>query len=301
MKKVVTIGTFDGMHIGHKAVINTLRNEAATHSCSPMIVTFRNHPLSVIAPGRQPAALTSPEDKIKLLEKEKTELLIKDFTMELASLTASQWMNLLHNEFEVEEIVIGYDNTFGSDGRELTREDYVAIGERLGIKIVVAPEIEGVSSSTIRKTVAEGNLPLASSMLGRPYSISGEVIHGNRIGRTIGFPTANLQPDAPNPALPPFGVYLSEVVLPDKSILPGITNIGLRPTVNKDNDPQRPSIETHILDFTGDLYGRHIEVRLLRKIRDEKKFNSLEELQEQISLDRKEAVRSSRKVESPMH
>lgn len=194
MARIATIGTFDGYHIGHAEVIRTLKEEALRQRLTPVVITFRNHPLSVVRPDRIPAPLSTPDEKKGFLSAEDVEVVMTDFTPEMAALSARQWLTRLRDIYDVRCVVIGYDNTFGSDGRNMTREEYMALGHSLGMEIIPAPRLEGVSSSSIRKLISAGSLEEAARLCGRPYTLCGKITRGNQLGRTIGFPTANLVP-----------------------------------------------------------------------------------------------------------
>lgn len=282
-RRIATVGNFDGCHRGHLALLETLAAEAYKRSLTPLVITFTNHPLSVLAPDRAPKALQPPDEKAALLRRYAGEVLMLDFSRSLAAITASQWMKLMRDNMGVRAIVLGYDNTFGSDGRSLSFADYAAIAERLELDIILAPQLEGCSSSRARSAVTQGDMDLAADILGRPYSISGTVTQGNQIGRTIGVPTANLQTD-PALALPADGVYAVMATLPDGETIPAVTDIGTRPSLS-DRYGMAHRIETHLLDWHGDLYGRTLRLDFIKRLREEKKFKGLQELSEQIHLD----------------
>lgn len=280
-----TIGTFDGVHRGHLCVLDTLRDAAAERHLSPIAITFDAHPLSVIAPERVPGAIMSTRSKLSTITAEGIIPQILKFTPATARLSTIEWMTHLHNDLHVDCIIIGYDNTFGHDGRSLSPDDYIRIGKELGVDVIVAPQIAGISSSAIRRAISEGRIEDANNMLSSPFALDGKVVEGDKIGRTIGVPTANLLPSPPEERImPPFGVYASETLLPDGRILPSVTNIGIRPSV-KGSTSTHPTIETHILNFNEDLYGKDITVRLLRFMRREQKFPSLEALKAQLHKD----------------
>ena len=295
--RAVTVGTFDGLHRGHRAVLDTLRSESLARGLCPTVVTFSNHPLDIIAPERAPKCLTTAAEKLHRLEQENVEVIMQTFTPETMGQTALRWMRHLHDDLDARLIVIGYDNTFGSDGRSMTPEDYTRLGRRAGLEVVVAPVVEGCSSSAARKAVAEGRMTDATRILGYPYTLDGIVVHGDRIGRTIGFPTANLSIAEPDHRLlPPYGVYVSDVRLADGRKLRGVTNIGVRPSVASDRPELR--IETHILGspdttpgFSEDIYGQPLRISLLTMLRPERKFESLEALRSAISADKEKALR----------
>lgn len=280
----VTIGTFDGVHRGHLRVLDTLRKAAAQRGLRPLAITFDSHPLTVIAPERTPPAIMSTDRKIELLRNEGVDYQLIDFTPMTARMSASGWMRVLHDYQNVKCIVIGFDNTFGHDGRSLSPDDYIRIGAEIGIDVVVAGRIDGISSSAIRRAIGAGEIEKANEMLSEPFTLDGTVVEGDHIGRSLGVPTANLRLSAPdNRLLPPCGVYASETLLPDGRILPSLTDIGRRPTLRNPNPELR--IETHIPGFDGDLYGKRIEVKLLRPMRPEMKFDSLDALKKQLHDD----------------
>ena len=179
-------------------------------------------------------------------------------------------------------IVLGYDNTFGSDGVNLSVADYKDLGARYGIEVVESPELKDISSSAIRRAVISGDMEKAAAMLGHSYVLTGIVERGNGIGRELGYPTANLRAEA-GCAIPREGVYAARIKLPDNKIYPAMINIGRRPTVELGDDLV---IEVHIIGWEGDLYGRRVEVEFVKYIREEKKFDSLDSLKEQLRKDR---------------
>lgn len=278
---IVTVGTFDGLHRGHLEVIATLEEAAAGLGLAPLLITFANHPLDVVAPARAPKLLMTPEEKEEALRALPVHSEMLRFDRALCSLTARQWLERLRDEYGARAIVVGYDNTFGSDGRFLTRHQLRDIADDLGLKWVDPPVLEGISSSHIRRTVAAGLLPEAAAMLGRPYTVHGRVIPGKQLGRRLGFPTANLSVDSCK-LLPPPGVYAADALLPDGTVNRAVINIGRRPTVD---DGNALSVEAHIIGYSGDLYGQVLTLRLLRRLRDERKFPDLEELKAAITAD----------------
>ncbi|MDE6272075.1 MAG: riboflavin biosynthesis protein RibF [Muribaculaceae bacterium] len=282
-----TVGTFDGVHLGHRLVLDTLRLAAEERDLTPIAITFDAHPLSVIAPDRTPPAIMSPQRKLQELQRLGFATHVLDFTPSTARLSAADWMRNLHAYHAIDAIIIGYDNTFGHDGRSLSPDNYIRLGEEIGLEVIIAPRLEGVSSSAIRRLIAAGNIKEADAMLGQPFILDGVVEEGDRIGRKIGFPTANLRLNhAEGRLLPAFGVYAAEVMMPDGSVMNGVSNIGLRPSVSDIAATPYPRIETHIPGYNGkDFYGQPLEVRLLDFIRPEKKFDSLEDLKKQLQLD----------------
>lgn len=279
--KIATVGTFDGVHRGHRLVLKTLREEAAREGLEPVVITFDRHPLAVIAPERVPGALSSAEEKARMISKEGVGVHVVPFTEQVRRLTAYEWMRRLHDRMGVRVLVVGYDNTFGSDGLSLDIGDYQSLGEVVGIRVVEAPVLAGVSSSAVRKAVASGEIERANEMLGRPYRLEGTVKGGNHLGSKIGFPTANL-PVPEGQIIPAEGVYAAEATLPDGQRRRAAVNIGRRPTIG---DLRAPIIEAHILDYDGDLYGEHLALDLIGRIRGEQKFDSVEDLQRQLDRD----------------
>lgn len=280
--RIGAIGSFDGVHRGHLAVISKLRQLVVEEGYEPVVVTFSNHPLSIVDPSRVPDELTPLEKKKKLLKEAGVTPLVFDFNESLRAMTAEEWLRELHDKHEVEALVIGYDNTFGSDGLNLSIEDYKKIGEKSGIKVYTAEEVAGVSSSAIRKAVRNGEMEKAAALLGRPYSITSKVVRGNKLGSDLGFPTANVLPPM-GVALPSKGAYAAIVKIPESGEkVPAMVNIGTRPTVMRGDDMV---MEAHLIDWKGDLYDKEITVRFLKKLRDERKFESIEALRKQLAED----------------
>ena len=273
---VVTVGTFDGVHRGHQEVLRELKEAARQRDLRPVVVTFDRHPLEIVAPERAPLLLQSREERDALLRSFGVEVKEVSFTSSLSSLTAGEWMEELRNRFKAEILISGYDNKFGRDGHSLSPDDYVALGKEKGIEVVVARELPGVCSSLIRRALQDGDVERAAEMLGRDYSVKGDVVEGRHLGRTIGFPTANLDVSARR-QLPATGVYSARV-----EGRPAVVNVGHNPTVDSGNPI---TVEAHVLEFSGNLYGRIVELEFLRRIRDEKRFGSLEELKTQIAKD----------------
>nr|QIM10850.1 riboflavin biosynthesis protein [uncultured Muribaculaceae bacterium] len=281
MEKAAAIGTFDGVHRGHAAVLCTLKEAAAMRGLKPVAITFDRHPLSLIAPERAPLAITTLEKKEDLLLKAGVTPLVVKFDQKLKDTTASEWMRMMHDEFGVRHLVVGYDNTFGCDGVNLSIADYRRIGAENGITVEEAPVVEGISSSAVRKAIAAGEIEKANDMLGRRFLLSGIVVEGNQLGRTIGFPTANLMPD-PGIQIPGTGVYAATAYLPDGSRHNAVVNIGTRPTVRRGDTL---TIEAHIIGWHGNLYGMPLRIAFQCRLRPEMTFNSIQALREQIEKD----------------
>lgn len=280
-RRVATVGTFDGLHRGHRRVIDTVESEAAARGLRPMVVCFDRHPLETIAPDRAPLLIQSPSERTNELYSMGLELLVLEFTPSLAALTAEKWLRKMHEDHGVDVLVVGYDNTFGSDGLGMSLADYRSIGKRLGVEVVEAPYEPHAASSAIRRLVSRGNISEANELLGRPFAITGEVVSGKQMGNRLGFPTANVRP-AYRALMPRNGVYAVEADLPDGRSLPAVANVGVQPTV-AEGAPVR--LEVHIPGIHEDLYGKRLKVKFLRRLRDERRFDSLAELKAQIAED----------------
>ena len=279
-RKIVTTGTFDGVHKGHREVLDFMKERGAALGLSPAVVTFDRHPLEVISPERAPKLLMTPDDRDAALSSLGVAVVRLAFDESLRRLTAAQWLRRMHRA-GVEEVVVGYDNTFGCDGRSLRMEDYFRLGRAEGIAVEEAPLLPGVSSTLVRDALAQGRVEDAARMLGRPYVLTGTVVHGRHLGHKLGFPTANVDCGS-RLAIPAPGVYAADVVLPYGALRKAVVNIGSRPTVDNGSDI---SVEAHIPGFSGDLYGKTVSLRFLRRLRDEHRFGSLDELQAAIRAD----------------
>ena len=286
--RAVTVGTFDGLHRGHVAVLSRLVQQAFAAGLQPTMITFQPHPLQLINPEKAPLLLSDTAAKCHAAESLGIDVSLVPFTPALMRLTAEEWMDFLRQRLHVRMIVMGHDNTFGSDGRLMTFADYRRLGAEKGIEVIEAPKIEGISSSAIRRALADGDISAANDMLGRHYDIQGEIVHGRHIGRTIGFPTANLAVD-PQRQLPAPGVYAGYTGLPDGKIHVAVVNIGRCPTVTDDGPV---TVEASFPDYDGpDIYGEEIRILLPKRLRDERKFAGLGELRSQLKRDTDEALR----------
>lgn len=284
--RVATVGTFDGLHRGHARVIALVKSLAMERGLEPMVISFDRHPLETVAPGRAPLLVQSPSERTNMLYREGLRLLTLEFTRELAAMTAAEWLRRMHKEHGVEVLVVGYDNTFGSDGTAMSIADYRRLGAEAGVEVVEAPYEPKAASSAIRRLVAAGDIEEASRLLGRPFTVVGRVVPGKRMGASLGFPTANVCP-CYRALLPADGVYAVEVEMPEGGVRRAVANVGRQPTVASDA-PRR--LEVHIPGFQGDLYGSRLAVRFLRRLRPEKKFESTELLRRQIALDINDAL-----------
>lgn len=289
--RAVTIGTFDGVHRGHQLVLRTLREEASGRDLEPMAITFDRHPLDLIAPLRAPGNLTSVARKRRLIEREGVTPLILAFTENLRSMRAYEWLDHIYRKYGVRLLVAGYDNTFGSDGIDLSLADLRAMGDSIGIEIIEAPEVPGVSSSKVRKAVKAGDIRNAIAMLGRLPELEGKVVPGFHVGTDIGFPTANLQ-IARGMVIPAGGVYAAKAYIDGKDAYPAMVNIGMRPTFDGTKvHSGHPSIEAHIVGVDEDLYGRVLRLEFAARLRDECKFDSVADLKRQLELDRQSTLK----------
>lgn len=275
---VAATGFFDGVHLGHQAVIRTLLDCASRHGEQSLVISFWPHPRVFLQNGaRELSLLSSQEEKIAHLRAcgvEKVEIL--PFSSAFAALDSRHYLLMLKEKYDVSAIVLGYDNRFGSDGLDTAAIAELASDMGFEVSMVEHSTVDGevVSSTKIRKLLQAGDVEMAGRMLGYDYSLSGVVVAGKQMGRTIGFPTANLQLREPLKCLPAAAVYFSKVQLGSRMFY-GMSNI----------DSAR-RIETHILDFNENIYGMDINVSFIAKMRGEMQFNSFEELKIQLELDR---------------
>ncbi|MDE6290284.1 MAG: riboflavin biosynthesis protein RibF [Muribaculaceae bacterium] len=291
MEKAVTIGTFDGVHRGHRLVLDTLKKEAAARGLQPVAISFDRHPLELVAPERAPGNLITTERKTALIRAEGVEPLILPFTEQLRGMRAYEWLDYIHRKYDVRLLVAGYDNTFGSDGIDMSVADYKAMGEAIGIEVIGAPEEEGVSSSAVRKAVKSGDISKAISLLDHRPELEGSVAPGFHVGHDIGFPTANLQVSSRS-VMPAPGVYAALAFIEkDTAGIPAMVNIGYRPTFDgTQKESKHLTVEAHIIGMEDELYGKNIRLEFLDRLRDERRFASVGELVEQLNRDREETL-----------
>lgn len=281
-RRVATVGTFDGLHKGHRRVLARLKAEASARGMEPMVVCFDRHPLETVAPSRAPLLIQSPSERTNELFREGMAILTLEFTPELAALSAADWLRRMHLEHGVDVLVVGYDNTFGHDGTGMNISDYRRLGREIGVEVVEAPYEPHAASSAIRRLLREGEIEEANRLLGRPFSVTGTVVRGKQLGASLGFPTANVQPSY-RALLPLEGVYEVEVTLPDGSgRRRAVANVGRQPSVGP-GEPLR--LEVHVPGFSGSLYGSPLRVAFLRRIRPEIRFDSLADLRARIEED----------------
>ena len=283
---VAATGFFDGVHLGHASVIGTLVRTARERGDRSLVLTLWPHPRTVLQDdARSLRLLTSLQEKKELLlAMGVDEVAVLPFTRDFASMSAEAYLELLKTSYGVSELVLGYDNRLGCDS--LLPDAIAPLAASKGLATVVVPASEqgsaAVSSTRIRTALEQGDVAAAFEMLGRPYMLHGVVVGGNRIGRTIGFPTANMQMYEPLKLVPGPGAYLVEVdTLGGKFY--GMTSIGVRPTVGRDT---AVTVETHIFDFSEDIYGLDISIKFLAAIRKERRFENLDALKVQLSADR---------------
>jgi len=282
-RPVVTLGNFDGVHLGHQEIVR--RAVAHARACGevPVAVTFHPHPVAVLRPERAPLLLTTLRQRVTMLAQGGIEVVfVQHFTRRYADVTAEEFVRAhLVERLRASHLVVGYRVGFGH-GRSGNAELLAALGKRygFGVEVVSPVTVSGltVSSSAVRQAVREGNLDAAERMLGRRYSVEGRVIHGHRRGKQLGFPTANLR--VRGIQLPPDGVYAIRVAVGEES-LPAVGNLGFNPTFG---DTAR-ALEAHLFDFAGDLYGKRIEVSFVERLRGEEKFATPEALVRQIEKD----------------
>ena len=278
-----TIGFFDGVHRGHRCLIEQLHEVADKCSLDSMIITFDRHPRQVVMTDYVPQLLsTLPEKELLLRRTGVQHIEVLPFTESLRLMTALEFMReILVRRLGVAVLLMGYDHRFGHGGG--TMEQYVHWGQEVGIEVVSARPLEGetISSSLIRDVVRRGDMLEAARLLGYPYTLIGQVVPGHRVGRTLGFPTANIQVPREK-LLPSRGVYAVTVTLPDGTLWKGVLNVGERPTLHNGNDV---SVEVHLIDFIGDLYQTQLQIHVVCRLREERLFASTDELRRQIEDD----------------
>ena len=287
---VLTIGTFDGVHIGHKKIIEKVIKTAEKEDLSSVILTFFPHPRMVLQGDSDIKLLNTINEKIDLLQEIGIEnLVIHPFDETFSRLTAEEFVKtILVDRFNIQKIIIGHDHRFGRN-RTANIDDLITYGEQYGFEVeqISVQEINeiSVSSTKIRQALIEGNMTLANDYLGYDYFLTGTVIHGKQLGRTINFPTANIEIQENYKLIPLNGVYIVKSTIENKLVY-GMMNIGLNPTVNG----QKRSIEVHFLDFDADLYDTEIRVSVLSRIRSEQKFESFNLLKEQLGKDKQMTI-----------
>lgn len=291
---VATLGIFDGVHRGHRTLLDRVVQKAKEEKSESAVITFSPHPRLVLEQNNKNLSfLTTIEEKKILLAKAGVDhLIVIKFTPEFSNIPACDFLkDILVGEIGTKYLVIGHDHHFGRRGEG----DFNTIKQCAKDLDLTVEQVEGyhtedgmISSSLIRGAILNGNIEKANNWLGYSYSVSGQIIEGRKLGRKIGFPTANIKPYSEHKLIPANGVYAVEVQL-DKKVLPGMLSIGSNPTVNTDINFR--SIEVHILNFDEDIYGRNITVIFRKRLRDEKKFGNIQELAEQMEQDKQETLR----------
>ena len=282
-----TIGSYDGVHRGHAAMINELRHLASQRGLPLTVLTFARHPRLLFGGESEPFLLTTNSEKVALLEELGVDrCVLLNFDSYMAAMSAERFMGeVLKEKLGVRLLAVGYDHHFGHPQEGEGIDDYIAYGKKLGIEVVAteqyAPDCVNISSSAVRRALATGNVAAAENLLGRPYKLQGTVVHGAALGRRIGFPTANIQLDEEMKMLPLDGVYEVEVAV-DGLARKGVMNIGVKPTLQ---GVDVRTLEVHILEFEGDVYRQAIEVSFVRRLRDEVSFDSIDALRLQIGVD----------------
>ena len=281
----LAIGVFDGVHLGHQAVISTATTHARSANGTPLVVTFDPHPVKVLRPHHAPHLLTATQHKIALIRDLGVEhLLVINFDKKFAAISPEKFIGeLLAHSRPLREICVGHEWSFGKD-RSGNLDLLKSLGAQFDFNVVGIPPVmvsgKVISSTAIRQAVENGDFPKAAEMLGREYTILGTVTRGDNLGKKIGFPTANLS--AHSEQFPPNGVYLAEAWICGVSYH-GVINLGYRPTVSSGKSER--VLEVHLLDFNRDIYGQDVEVRFVSYLRSERKFDSVEVLVQQIELD----------------
>jgi len=289
---VAAVGFFDGVHLGHRYLIEEVKRKAVEQNRKSAVITFPKHPRKVLQADFQPLILTSFEEKLDQLTTTGVDYcIVLDFTVALSKLNAFDFLNtILYKQFGVRTLFVGHDHRFGHNRSEAFPE-YKMYGEQIGIQALQAtrfslPDFTHISSSDIRNALKNSDIEKANKLLGYNYSVSGNVTDGFKIGRKLGFPTANIQPNNAEKQIPASAVYAVKVFV-ENSCFNGMLNIGSRPTINND---EHISIEVNIFDFGKEIYNQQIKVEFWGKIRDEQKFNSLDDLIFQLNQDKISAL-----------
>ncbi|OUL60569.1 bifunctional riboflavin kinase/FAD synthetase [Flavobacterium sp. AJR] len=295
-KTILTLGTFDGVHIGHKKILEKITQNTQDGKYESLVLTFFPHPRMVLQEKSEIKLLNTIAEKTKLLENTGIEnLVIHPFNESFSRLTAEDFVSsILVNQFHIQKIIIGHDHRFGRN-RTADINDLIAFGEQYGFEVeqISAQEIKdvSVSSTKIRKALTDGDMNLANEYLGYDYFLTGTVVKGKQLGRTIGFPTANLKIEEEYKLIPKNGVYIVKSII-NKKVAYGMMNIGFNPTVGG----QAQSIEIHFLDFDEDIYNLEISVSLLQYVREEQKFGSFDLLKEQLKKDKETTIAFTNKL-----
>ena len=290
---VVTSGTFDGVHVGHQKILNRLKEIASDIGGETVVITFWPHPRYVLKPGATPHLLLNTfEEKAGLIKEQGIQHLLRiPFTKEFSQTTSQEFIeNILVKRIGTKKLVIGYDHKFGKD-REGSFEQLRINAPNYGFEVEEIPRQDvdhiGVSSSRIRLALEEGDIDTATHFLGRPYSLCGRVVSGDKLGRVLGYPTANIDIDSNEKLVPAHGIY-AVIVEHESERLKGVLYIGNRPTI----DGSRLAIEVNIFDFNKDIYGENLKVNLVAAVRKDAKFDDLETLKKQMEIDKIQAIKA---------
>lgn len=295
-KAIVTIGIFDGVHLGHSKILNRITQSALNLNCDSLVLTFFPHPRMVLDDNSEIKLLNTINEKVFLIEKTGlSNLIIHPFNKAFSELSAEEFVEkILVEKLNIQKIIIGHDHRFGKN-RNANIDDLIHFGKKYNFEVeqISAQEINevSISSTKIRNALNQGNIDLATEYLGYNYLLTGIVTKGKQLGRTIGYPTANIQIKEDYKLLPKNGVYIVKSIIKNKTVF-GMMNIGVRPTV----DGVTQTIEIHFFDYNDDLYEQEIVVSILKRIRDEQKFESLEALKNQLSLDKSTSLKYLTKV-----
>ena len=282
---IVTIGTFDGVHLGHQQILKQLIDTSRKSKLKSVLLTFFPHPRMVLQPDVPMHLIQTIEERERALAKTGLDyLVIHPFSAEFSRLSADDYVKrVLVQQLNVQKVVVGYDHRFGRN-RTASLEDMYHYADIYDFELIEidAKKIDStaVSSTKIRKAIDEGNIELANTYLGQPFTLEGMIVHGDKRGRELSYPTANMDLKNPHKIVPKQGVYLVKSNLSNRVVY-GMMNIGTKPTF----DASMPSIEVHFFDWNGDLYGQAVQVELIKWVREERKFSSVEELQTQIQAD----------------
>lgn len=289
-KTIVTLGTFDGVHIGHKAILDTICKAALQEDLESVILTFFPHPRLIVSDNYDIKLLNTIDEKSVLLEKLGIQnFIIHPFDKTFSELSPREFVTqVLVEKLNIQKIIIGHDHKFGKD-RAADFNDLINFGKEFGFEVeeISAQQINevSVSSTKIRNSLLEGNVSLANEYLGYPYVLTGNVVKGNQLGRTIGFPTANVEIPEEYKLIPKNGVYIVTTIVNDETVF-GMMNIGVKPTLGEN----KLTIEVHLLNFDKDIYHQKIQVNVLERLRDEEKFESFEALKSQLEVDKQNTI-----------
>ncbi|WP_396217066.1 bifunctional riboflavin kinase/FAD synthetase [Flavobacterium sp.] len=289
-KTIVTLGTFDGVHLGHNVILDKICNTAKQENLESVLLTFFPHPRLIVSNDSEIKMLNTMAEKAKLLKQKGIQnFIIHPFDKLFSELSPREFVaQILVKQLNIQKIIIGYDHKFGKN-RAADFNDLIAFGKEFGFEVeeISAKQVDevAVSSTKIRNSLLEGNISLANDYLGYSYMLSGIVVKGNQLGRTIGFPTANIEVSENYKLIPKNGVYIVSAIVNNQTIF-GMMNIGIKPTLG-DNVP---TIEVHLLDFSEDIYGQEIQVNVIERLRDEQKFESFEALKSQLEIDKTNTV-----------